>query len=872
MVNFKYRASVIVPVYNTEEYLPKCLESLVNQTIDKDNIEVFLINDGSEDRSLSICKEYAEAFPFFNVIDKENEGVSASRNLGIRMARGKYIFYLDSDDTLSSNAIQDVVNFFEKHYEEIDMVSYYDQYYTNGVKDTQTHIRYKFLTKTGVYDLDETPYALQLRLSMCTKNMLDENIFFDENMGYQEDQAYCSELLSRKMKLGYVKEAVYNYNKNEAGTVANSTNPIVMFEKTTSYFEHFFEGESVPKYYQALFFHDIQWKFTSSCLYPYHYDGHDLKMAKTRIQNMLRKVDDSIIMKHPGLDNYQKLFWIRQKKQEKLVPILESNRMLLFSDDYRLYDRKNVEIILKRVVLRNGIFKMIGYFKSPFFSLIDDCQFYVYENECKKKLSVKIASNSYYKAKEQTDTFYSFSYKYKAEDDATIRFSVVMDGVEYKTSYWMPKDVPFSKEAGYSVIYNQGVRVEFSENAFFISTVEENEGMNIISNNTKKVKKVSIANIRSFYERNCKRKIWLYTDNYSVTYDNAWQQFIHDFDKNDGIERYYIVTNQQDNYIRNQELYQNNLIEYGSLRHKLLFTCAEKLFTSFIETEVCFPYSQEEMVKLSDIINVEIIYLQHGVLHAHLPWYYSPTQVKVDKEVVSTNFEIENLSTNYGFFREDLIPAGMPRYDFIDRKKKPERKILFAPSWRSYLTGNMVSGNMVRQGNKEKLVVSNYYKNIEKFINSEKLQRVLEKYNMNLYLKLHPEFFGTYADVDWILNPNVKLADNRVDLAQFDVFMTDFSSFVFDYAVLKRPIIYYVPDYLEFKAGLNRYRELDLPYEKAFGPLCVTPEQAVEQLENILNADCKAKKIYEERMSNFYLNLENCRERIYQFIINEKEL
>lgn len=870
MENFEYKASVIIPIYNTEEYLSECLLSIVNQTINKNEIEVFLINDGSEDNSLSICREFAELYPFFYVVDKENEGVSASRNLGIKMAKGKYIFYLDSDDTLSSNVLQDVVNFFDKHYEEVDMVSYYDEYYLDGIKEKE-HIRYKFLTKTGIYDLRDTPYALQLRLSMCTKNMRDNNFLFNEEMGYQEDQAYCSEILLQKQKLGYVKEAVYYYNKNEGGAVANNTNPIVMFEKTTAYFERYFEEEQVPQYYQALFFHDIQWKFASSCLYPYHYDEENLRRAKDRIKNMLRKVDNSIIMNYPGLDNYQKLYWIRQKDDNKLVSIIDDRKLSLYYGQTKLYDRANVEIILKRILNQNGIVKLIGYFKSPFFSLVQDVKFYVFENECKRELPVKIASNSYYKAKEQTDIFYSFAYKHEASEHTTIRFGVVVDGKEYTTSYWIHDDVPFSRYAGFDTVFNRGVSVSFLNNYFTICREDEEKGIEIVNKNSDIVKNRAILNIRNFYLNNCKRKIWLYTDNYSVKYDNAWQQFIYDVEKQDNIERYYIITNKQDDYIKKHDEYKNNLIPYGSLKHKLLLVCAEKLFASFIEEEVCFPYNKEEKNKLSDILNVEVIYLQHGVLHAHLPWYYSPTQVRVDKEVVSTNFEIDNLTSNYGFNKEDLIPAGMPRFDFIDKNKNPERKIIFAPSWRSYLTGKVISGDTIRQGNSNRLVSSNYYKNIEKFVCNEELHKLLEENNIQLYLKLHPEFLSTYSDIDWANSSNIKLADNKVDLAEFLVFITDFSSFVYDYAVMKRPILYFVPDYSEFKAGLNNYRELDLPYDKAFGPLCITPEEAICQLKKIVKNNCQLEDKYKHRMQNFYLNLDNCREKIYRYNMCEKD-
>ena len=201
MKEFEYKVSVIVPVYNVENYLENCLDSLCNQTIEKKDMEVLLINDGSTDDSLRICKKYAGIYPCFKVFDKDNEGVSKTRNFGIRLAQGKYIMYLDSDDVITENTIESVVNFFEKHYEETDVVTYPERAYFQDGRMRTPHIRYQILKKSKVYDINEKPFIFQNRLNIATKNKKEENIFFDETLGYHEDQKYCSELLKSKKVL-----------------------------------------------------------------------------------------------------------------------------------------------------------------------------------------------------------------------------------------------------------------------------------------------------------------------------------------------------------------------------------------------------------------------------------------------------------------------------------------------------------------------------------------------------------------------------------------------------------------------------------------------------------------------------------------------
>ena len=104
------KVSIIVPVYNVGKYLSKCLDSLINQTLE--DIEIICINDGSTDNSLDILKSYRTKDSRIKIIDKPNEGLSITRNLGIHSATGNYIGFIDSDDWID-------LDFYEKLYSAI---------------------------------------------------------------------------------------------------------------------------------------------------------------------------------------------------------------------------------------------------------------------------------------------------------------------------------------------------------------------------------------------------------------------------------------------------------------------------------------------------------------------------------------------------------------------------------------------------------------------------------------------------------------------------------------------------------------------------------------------------------------------------------
>ena len=105
------KISVIVPVYRVKRYLSKCIESVLLQ--DYGNWELLLVNDGSPDSSVKICNKYAGRDCRIQVINKENGGVSSARNMGLDMARGEYIFFLDADDFLPCGALSELVRIME---------------------------------------------------------------------------------------------------------------------------------------------------------------------------------------------------------------------------------------------------------------------------------------------------------------------------------------------------------------------------------------------------------------------------------------------------------------------------------------------------------------------------------------------------------------------------------------------------------------------------------------------------------------------------------------------------------------------------------------------------------------------------------------
>jgi Glycosyltransferases involved in cell wall biogenesis len=875
MGNYQYKVSIIVPVYNVSEYLRECLDSLLAQSMNKTEMEILLINDGSTDDSLEICKEYAEEHKVFKVFSKENEGLSATRNFGIKCAKGKYMMYIDSDDMFAPNTVEAVTTFFDKHYDEVDLVTYLDQPYKFG-KKMQVHYRYQYIKKSGVYSLQDFPYISQTRVNICVKNRIGNNPLFDTTPGFRlEDQEYCSKVLRDKLKIGFCEDGEYLYNRsNDSSIVANYFYAYYIFESSLAYFERLFQefDGDVSKYYQAMYLNDLIWKHNENKLYPYHYDNEKFEHAMARIIQLLNRVDSDVIVNHPKLDNFQKQYWLKLKSNAAPMIVADVNGAKLYVDGKAIYQREKFELIMHKVRINKKQMRFLAFVKSPIYTHLEEkANIYVVENDDlknKRLLDVFESVHSYYKSETKTCTFYAFSYRCDTTKINRFKFLIELDGYYYDTTFWCMPVAVFKNSMDSYV--RDDVKITLTDNELFLTQMEKEDVLEFELEQTEKfIKNEMVYTLRTdclMYRQ--EHRVWLYYDLYTVKKDNGYYQFVNDIKHNDGIERYYIydrdLSEIETLFLTTHKI---QLVKFGSTIHKVLYLSAEKILTAYYGFSTISPFATEDKEKdYLDIIKFEVIYLQHGVLHANFITKNHVERCRSEKIVISSHFEKENLMSNYAYEEDDLICTGMSRYDYIDKHKESENRILFAPSWRSYLTFAQTASKWEVQT--KKIKSSDYYKGFMNFLESKELHDLLEKNDLHIDFKLHP-IIQSADDLFQIENSRIHIVVEDVIIENYKIFITDFSSYTFDYAYLNRPVIYFVPDYEQFKSGMHHYRELDLPFDKAFGNLCLNAEDTTTELEKIIKNQFEPEKLFADRMKNFYFDFENCAESLYQYLINE---
>jgi glycosyltransferase involved in cell wall biosynthesis len=208
------KLSIIVPVYNTEKYLRKCLESLVNQSLKP--IEIIIVNDGSSDNSQNIIDEYVKKYPTMcKCFIQENLGQAKARNVGIDNALGEFITFADSDDYLELSAYEKAYNCAIEN--NLDIVSF--DFFVEDEKKTyikeSSYYLFNDCDNNIKYILNETSAWNKI----IKKRILDENkIRFKENMIY-EDLELIPRLLFYTEKIGFLEEHLYHYIVRENSTM-----------------------------------------------------------------------------------------------------------------------------------------------------------------------------------------------------------------------------------------------------------------------------------------------------------------------------------------------------------------------------------------------------------------------------------------------------------------------------------------------------------------------------------------------------------------------------------------------------------------------------------------------------------------------------
>lgn len=230
------KISIIIPIYNIDDYLDRCVSSVINQTY-KD-LQIICVNDGSTDNSLNILQRYADEDKRIVIVNQDNGGAPSARKAGLEIADGEFIFYLDGDDFIPNNAIEILVN--KQKETNADIVIGDFKYYKSDT-DSVLFDEYKFDTISGI---NYTKYLLEVRAffmwGKIIRRSINKNIEIPLDIKYTEDAIAMIQLAVKAKKVARINKVVYFYvQKNNSITSKISKQNLIQWYQSTLYVENY---------------------------------------------------------------------------------------------------------------------------------------------------------------------------------------------------------------------------------------------------------------------------------------------------------------------------------------------------------------------------------------------------------------------------------------------------------------------------------------------------------------------------------------------------------------------------------------------------------------------------------------------------------
>ena len=868
--------SVIIPVYNVENYLEETIKSVIGQTIGfKKNIEIILVNDGSTDNSEKICLKYESLFKNnIKYIKQKNKGVSNARNNGLKHASGKYINFLDSDDKWDKNVFKKVLTLYEKN-DDLNIVGVRIKSFE--ASSNYSPLDYKF-DKDKVIDINEEWDHIQLSSSSAffRKEAL-KNLHFDERIKYSEDAKFILELLLDSSKLGLVSSSLYYYRNRRSGNSAIQTKNESedWYINTPKLCYKYLFDLSKKKYGKVLPFiqYYVAYEYSSRTRaeIPNTISENVVEDYIKLSKELFKEIDIETITSLKNLPDY-KLEMIKFKLGKDILNELEYKDMSIYYKDFLISKVRRpglLKIPTMKVIDNNllikGLVNTIGD-KETIFLVIN--------NDERRKLDLKTTNahakyffnKSFYTSKGFEEkiplkNFKSLHFELETPDGKVIRLAFG-GGIFSKLSS-TKKTCYITKR---HIFYYYKRKIKAVKNTMF-NRLRFSARQNKLAIKKGRFDVLLYRFVYRIFKLFKHKQIWLFTDRLEAAKDNGFALFKYVIKQNNkNIKPYFVLLKNCEDYDIVKKY--GKVLKYNSFKYKLYFLLADKIISSHADNFVYNAFGKD-FSYYSNLYNFDFVFLQHGVIHNDLSFWLNSYEKDISLFITSSKKEQESIiNGKYGFTKDVVKLLGLPRYDLLDNKSK--KQIVIAPTWRHNLAGRFDYKTGLRAKN-PKFKHSKYFEFYSKLINDKELLETMKKYGYKGIFALHPahsrdvDDFSNNDVFDIIVNPVYSKL-----LSEAKLLVTDYSSVCFDFSYLRKPILYTQYDKDTFFKLQKTYVPGYFTHDKdGFGPVVTNYEDAVKEIIKFIKNDCALDKKYRKRIDEFFeFNDKNNCKRVYKAILD----
>ena len=853
MMNYKYKFTIIMSIYNKEKDLKDAIDSVVSQDIDfKKNVQLILVNDGSTDNSEITCLKYKEMYKDNIVyVSKKNGGIASAKNEGLKYRKGKYVNFFEADDILDKSVLKRVYRFFEKHTNKIDMVTIPVKNF-GEVGDTLPNYK-KMPLKDTIISLDKTPeiFVISSSSSFYKTELFNKHKFDDKKIGI-DDLKFINELYNNNYLFGYVcgKNVVYNHNKIAE---KESLSDKIYAKKEyylnlLNYLEEMVQRGNEKEYQKEIVMYHLVNSLKN--LYNFVKSKEEYDVLLDKYKKLLMKIDDKFVINDSNYCEkkadkimilkikYDKLDKVREMLLKNMVEKVNlkfeeiKNRRFLIDIVYDTLSLDNISLVMKNKegnIVNPVIKKQLNSSYDLKFEnqLLQETLYARYEIDMKNN-----GKYSFYFVDNNTKKQYLVK---KINKNNRKRFSLNSK-----------KTKLFSD--GYSVsVVGEKIVVKKDSTPNFIYLLYTTIIMFI--------KNGYLPIYRLFSKRN-KKYILIY-DRPEKAGDNGEALFQHicKSEKEMAKNTYFVISKKSHDYDRMKEI--GNVVNIRSLKHKILFLNARMIFSSHTLLLFIDAFKYGKYKYYADLLDFKLVWLQHGITQNDISKSANRFKNTVDLFVTATNDEYNEISSEkYFYFDNQVILTGFSRYDKL--YNDPHNIISVVPTWRRNLSGGALENGFHKTS--MGFEHSDYYINYANVLENKKLIKLLEDNNYILQFVLHPGMTAYKEMFEKFQNERIKIISpkdvNYTELfATSKLLITDYSSVFFDFAYLKKPEIYFQFDRDEFYK--DHYSPGYFKIENdGFGDIVINDKDLVNKIEYYFNNNFNIEDKYLNKINNTFKYLD----------------
>lgn len=887
---YRYKFSVVMAVYNVAPFLNEAVDSLLQQTIGfEENVQLILVDDGSQDGSGEICDTYREQYPEnIIVIHKENGGVSSARNEGLKYAMGRYLNFMDSDDKLTENTLEEVYSFFEQHYMETDIVTIPLEFF--DAKKGSHWQNDKFKKGNRVLDLFlEYKSPLMFVNASFIKQERKQDIWFDSRLVCGEDQKVLLELLMSKMKYGVINNCRYLYRRRNGGEESLIQSSKKKYGWYFDYFTYLVDW-AIEKYYsyfgylpaflQYQLLTDIQWRFAEEYDMDAVLSEKEIDLYKKRLFNSLRYFDDKYIMEQKMIWNEHKCYILSKKYDMKPTLIRRDSDIIVHFKNTVVSLLSDQITKVEFLQINNNKLIIEGYAKFMGVDFSSNIKIYLKINDdmilCKEMYEENLHEYRFGELMFRAKRFFLEYHLSENIDQYRIQIIVECDGIKIlRKDVRLGEHMPLSSYKG-SYYYAKPWVVTKDKNIFVIKKecfknilCYEYNFLKILWKSNKKSDKKAVVARCIYHAMKCikKRSLWLVSDRINKADDNGEALFEY-IKKRKNVHAYFVIAKDSEDYSRLKKL--GKVLIHHSYKHKILYLLSDIVISSHADSTTFNPFAGYSQPYKDIIGRKKYVFLQHGIIQNDLSDWLNRYKKNLNLFITSSKQEYNSIlnTPEYAYNSHVVKLTGLPRYDKLVNETK--KIITIMPTWRMYLMNGLESETGIwsrKQGFENSL----YFKTYDGLLNNERLLMQAEKYGYEIHFMPHPNI-RTYIDFFTKKNNVVFEEFDRSYSKMFNessLLITDYSSVAFDFAYLRKPIIYFQFDVDEFYTAGHVCSKGYFSYEKnGFGDIEYNMEHVVNRIIEYMENGCQLKDKYRERIDNFfaYNDRNNC-QRVYEEIL-----